>query len=325
MSDSAPNSQILNQKFSDLEAFVETLGEWNLCFRQLDRGPTSIQLLHAACGRMLIGYGRFNRRYEQRNISPTGMRTFALLNRWTTDVHWRDEELNDQSLLSYPLNREIIGVTGPDFRVFSLTVSESLVIERAEALGYPEISDLLKEDGSHFRVKSPALHRLRSHLRTHCAQLLKNPMTPFSHCAVEDALLELLITSLASFCPVENIVKPRVRFVALKRAIDYVEGHTTIPHTVSGLSQAALVSTRTLEYAFQEYYGVSPKTYLLTLRLNSVRHQLLAADPEVTTVQEVASHWGFWHMSQFALDYRRLFGDLPSATLKRSPGFHRKS
>ncbi|MCX2981139.1 hypothetical protein EYC98_09710 [Halieaceae bacterium IMCC14734] len=27
---------------------------------------------------------------------------------------------------------------------------------------------------------------------------------------------------------------------------------------------------------------------------------------------------GYWHMSQFALDYHRLFGELPSFTLRRS-------
>jgi AraC family ethanolamine operon transcriptional activator len=34
------------------------------------------------------------------------------------------------------------------------------------------------------------------------------------------------------------------------------------------------------------------------------------------TIQDIASHWGFWHLSQFAQDYKKLFGELPSATLK---------
>jgi hypothetical protein len=32
----------------------------------------------------------------------------------------------------------------------------------------------------------------------------------------------------------------------------------------------------------------------------------------------VALRKGYWHMSQFAADYRRLFGELPSSTLHRS-------
>jgi AraC family ethanolamine operon transcriptional activator len=33
-------------------------------------------------------------------------------------------------------------------------------------------------------------------------------------------------------------------------------------------------------------------------------------------VQDVAAAWGFWHLSQFATDYRKLFGVRPSETLK---------
>jgi hypothetical protein len=46
-----------------------------------------------------------------------------------------------------------------------------------------------------------------------------------------------------------------------------------------------------------------------------------ALDPKVTVVcpnGDVANRWGFWHMGQFAADYKRQFGELPSATLKRA-------
>jgi len=35
-------------------------------------------------------------------------------------------------------------------------------------------------------------------------------------------------------------------------------------------------------------------------------------------VADVANRHGFWHMGQFAKDYRKTFGELPSETLKRS-------
>ncbi|MCK5375915.1 MAG: helix-turn-helix domain-containing protein, partial [Acidobacteria bacterium] len=33
-------------------------------------------------------------------------------------------------------------------------------------------------------------------------------------------------------------------------------------------------------------------------------------------VTDVANNWGFWHMGQFAADYRKMFGELPSQTLQ---------
>jgi transcriptional regulator GlxA family with amidase domain len=34
-------------------------------------------------------------------------------------------------------------------------------------------------------------------------------------------------------------------------------------------------------------------------------------------IADAANAWGFWHMGQFAKDYRTLFGELPSQTRAR--------
>jgi AraC family ethanolamine operon transcriptional activator len=36
------------------------------------------------------------------------------------------------------------------------------------------------------------------------------------------------------------------------------------------------------------------------------------------SIIELAGIQGFWHMGQFAADYRRIYGELPSDTLKRN-------
>ena len=83
------------------------------------------------------------------------------------------------------------------------------------------------------------------------------------------------------------------------------------------MCEASGASWRTLDYAFKERYGISPKAYLQTRQLNAVRRDLRASGPGGDTVRNVAARWGFWHMGQFARDYRKLFGELPSQTLGR--------
>jgi AraC-like DNA-binding protein len=56
----------------------------------------------------------------------------------------------------------------------------------------------------------------------------------------------------------------------------------------------------------------------LALRLNGVHRELKNADPISTTITDLANRWGFWHMSQFAADFRRFFGELPSATIGKT-------
>jgi AraC-like DNA-binding protein len=57
-------------------------------------------------------------------------------------------------------------------------------------------------------------------------------------------------------------------------------------------------------------------TYLRRLRLHKARAELAAHCANERTVTAVASHWGFLHLSRFAEQYRQLFGESPSATLK---------
>jgi AraC family ethanolamine operon transcriptional activator len=35
-------------------------------------------------------------------------------------------------------------------------------------------------------------------------------------------------------------------------------------------------------------------------------------------VQSVVADWGFWHLSQFATDYRKLFDKRPSESLREA-------
>jgi len=104
----------------------------------------------------------------------------------------------------------------------------------------------------------------------------------------------------------------RARLV--RRAEEYMRAHLRNPLSVLDLCRELDVSERTLHYAFQEVHGLSPMAYFKVHRLNAVRQELKAAPAGTTSVHEIAQRWGFWHSGEFAADYRRLFGELPSQT-----------
>ena len=100
-------------------------------------------------------------------------------------------------------------------------------------------------------------------------------------------------------------------------AREYVLSQPDRVISVTDLCEALYVSRRTLQNAFRAVLGICPVNYLKALRLNAVRRTLRDRDSGFRTVQDVAARWGFWHMSQFAVDYRQLFGERPSETIKR--------
>ncbi|MEX3915172.1 helix-turn-helix domain-containing protein [Paraburkholderia sp. BR10872] len=98
------------------------------------------------------------------------------------------------------------------------------------------------------------------------------------------------------------------------QARDYVLAHRGRPVGVPELCEQLHVSRRTLQYCFQDVLGMAPATYLRALRLNGARRDLCGR--AAGSVQDVAAAWGFWHLSQFATDYRRMFGMRPSEALR---------
>jgi len=78
------------------------------------------------------------------------------------------------------------------------------------------------------------------------------------------------------------------------------------------------VPERTLRKCTQQHLGMSPHRYLLRRRILLARRALLRGDPSAGTVTSIAIRHGFWELGRFSALYRKLFGEVPSATLRRS-------
>ena len=154
------------------------------------------------------------------------------------------------------------------------------------------------------------LHGLRSQLTSDLTVATERCF----HHGITEELPSLLLQAGNAARP-ERSVTPTRRGAVLKAAIDYIDGHIAESITVPSVCRAAQVSIRTLELVFAERLGISPKQYIRATRLNMARKALKAAAPAQQRVVDIANDCGFWHMGQFAADYRKHFGELPSSTL----------
>ncbi len=105
----------------------------------------------------------------------------------------------------------------------------------------------------------------------------------------------------------------RTRIV--RSAEQFLAANVDRPFRIDDLAAATKTSQRTLEYVFQDVYGVSPRDWFLSGRLHRVRHELRAASTPKVSVSSAAARWGVKHLGRFAGEYRKLFGELPSRTL----------
>jgi AraC-like DNA-binding protein len=80
------------------------------------------------------------------------------------------------------------------------------------------------------------------------------------------------------------------------------------------------VSERRLRNLCAEHLGMGPIGYDRLRRMSLVRSIFLWRDRDTASVSEVARLYGFRQAGRFSANYRALFGETPSATLRRRAG-----
>jgi AraC-like DNA-binding protein len=89
------------------------------------------------------------------------------------------------------------------------------------------------------------------------------------------------------------------------------------PLYLEEICAATGASERTLRLSCMEHMGMGPVRYLWLRRMHLARRTLLSAAPGAATVTEIATGSGFWELGRFAVEYHALFGETPSASLRR--------
>ncbi|OUR85020.1 hypothetical protein A9Q75_00525 [Colwellia psychrerythraea] len=135
---------------------------------------------------------------------------------------------------------------------------------------------------------------------------------------ISDTILRLAFNVLKVTIPCnEKRANQSKRSQGVRHVIDYLHNYGQNIPTIPELCKVAKLSERNLQYGFKEYLGVTPIRYLRLLRLNGVRRDLLLNRGKKEKIVDVALDWGFIELGRFASEYRQLFQELPSATLKR--------
>jgi AraC-like DNA-binding protein len=106
---------------------------------------------------------------------------------------------------------------------------------------------------------------------------------------------------------------------SVRRALELIEDHYPEPLTIADLASASHISVRRLQAGFRQHLGMPPMSYLRRFRLDRAHELLCRAEPEATSVTEVALTCGLRHLGRFAAEYHHRYGETPSRTLHRPP------
>ena len=172
------------------------------------------------------------------------------------------------------------------------------------------------------QVVMPAPGKMANFLRaqTTASNLAENSPHLLANAEVARALKQSLIGAtvacLSDFDTCDEKWAQQTHDTIMRRFRRVLEEHPNRPIYLPEICAAIGVPERTLRLCCQEQLAMSPKQYLMRRRMHLVRRALLAAEAE-TTVTEIATRFGFWHLGRFSAGYQTIFGELPSTTLAR--------
>jgi AraC family ethanolamine operon transcriptional activator len=228
--------------------------------------------------------------------------------------------IHDGLLAFRPGGMEFELITPPGYQILGVVASRNALRRHAEIVEQTTSTGALPHADVAV-IGNAQQARLITSLTTllaECAMLNYRTLCGMQE-SLKAAVLTLLFDSGALQCDQRpSLPSPSRRRAIVSNARQYVLANLERPVTVPELCKRLYVSRRTLQYCFQEILGMAPTSYLRAVRLNGARRELRQARHESVSVQDVAAAWGFWHFSQFAVDYRKLFGVKPSQTLRET-------
>jgi AraC family ethanolamine operon transcriptional activator len=313
--DSAAN--LLQVSSTDVDEHCAALGHWRLSYDQISAGAFSGSFTQLSLPRVEVF--REITSQQVRQYGQLGAGSFGIGLPWHGDgeVNCNGASVAGTQVITC-IDAEVDMCTPRAFEFRGIVTSAALIEELAARLNI-ELPRAVWHQLRAMEMAEAPVARLRAHLAAIHETITTAPER-FDDPAATQALEDALLVEIMDMLPTARPSDPGRSATARKRTVDRARAlmHGSGDRALSLLEvcKAVGASPRKLGYCFQDVLGTSPMHYWRAMRLNRVRRDLKRGAE--TSVYDTAVQHGFWHFSQFSLDYKRHFSELPSETLRRA-------
>lgn len=294
--------------FNDFDFFASKVNHADLEHSQIDIGKFNGSLTQISYGPIIIASHKMDRTILQKGAGLANHTTFLILGNMEQEFSWRKNMLYGNQIGILRTGMEHRCITPPNFFGVPVTISNDYLIEISTILGYPNFIKQINKlevkliDEYKARQIHNTIHYIFEHNNLNKYILLYN-------------LPKLIISSIGEGLKVNDLTNPSSRNIIFHKALDYIHANLENSINIVQLCREVGVSERNLRYIFKEKVGISPNKFVRSVKLNKVR-KLIKSNGQNELINALANKLGFWHMGQFGRDYKRLFRELPSDTLK---------
>lgn len=301
--------QIIKSVFNNFEHYNYVISDWELDFKLLSKNNFNAYLNMFSSETFSLIRTKLNGKIEQRGLTPLGFVTIGIPVNYDSNYIWLNKRVSGKEMLIFPKDRTLDGISFSDFDNYVISIEESILFQTIENLGYKNCKRIF--DGSEqtlFLTKefSQSFHQLASYF------LSTNITTKKKQNTLIDNMIYTLLSYIESSNESPLLIPQKRKDIALRKAVDIINSQFENLHSMQLLCKLTGVSERTLQYAFIDKYKITPCEYVKAVRLNNVKRELFLSKDKELNISYVAGKYNFWHMGQFAKDFKKHFGILPS-------------
>ncbi len=303
---------------SDVEEQAANLRGWDQVYEQLSPGRFVGGLREVRFPGVQLFRETTNQAIHEAGAPQRGSRAIGVPMRLAGASRFRGAAVDADALITLGSADELDFYAPRGFDIVALVVGESSLETHAQEVEHRDLAPAFAGNG----VLRPGRPRIDEFERLLSSVLQSAEVNPAAfryrqaQRVLEQSLLGAVVAAVADDAPVRPVEARERRQHVVDGAKAHMRSHIAEPITVADLCRELRVSRRTLQYSFQEVLGIKPVRFLRALRLNGVRRELRAGRPLAGSVQDTAARWGFWHLGHFVTEYKQMFGELPSETLR---------
>lgn len=304
------------QETIDIDQHGTSQAGWLLHYEQMSPGKFSGRLHQVHLPEMTLLREDTNIALHQRGRLDSDVYGFATSLGDPADLFFNGRQVPPNAIMCGK-GDDVDLNTPPHFSLIAVVVKRSLLNPLWERMYHRPLAPWLESQlvlGT-TAVKARNLRETQLAVLDYCSA---NPQLQPDAQALRQLRDEILIEWIEALPPqvdTSDLISLSRKKKVVDRACEVMMSRADEPLSILEICSRVGISRRKLNACFQDVLGIAPVKYLRSLRLNGVHRALRDAGPN-ETIQNIASHWGFWHLGQFAQNYKKLFDELPSASLR---------
>jgi AraC family ethanolamine operon transcriptional activator len=318
MTKNGKHFSIQSAEFDSIESLRSPIADSSIEIVQLAPHPVRGSLLKVSLGDIAFSKGHFSGSIRGSGPFSRTHFTMALILGSLGDATFFGDELRPGDIINTPPGEDHYMRFSAAASIAGISITPADL--QAGFVGEPGLNDYaVWANTLRFRAEAEIAPEIIRRVLTISA-LLKTYGPSLSEKAAEfwrRAILEAFATAVIHGVPPHRAYIPSS--LRLVREVErYVDARPDMPVHISEICAVLRVSRRTLHRAFRDAVGIGPIAFLRRKRLCAVHTALINADPSRTRVTDIAIEFGFSEMGRFAGHYLSMFGESPSATLRKS-------